>query len=113
MSQRLLVTKDMNVTPENSVYDAVIHRPDEDIKKIIHNDLFKYSENGQFYLGPWKIRIVDIELFLLVQDSIREAFKSLHINFPEDVWCFYCGDNSIEHPNQKELDVFLNQRSGY
>lgn len=105
MSQRLLITKDMKVTAENSVYDAVIHSRDEDIKSILLDDFFAYSEGH--YLGPWKIRIASIELFMLVQDSIRKTFKSVHENFPEDVWCFYCGDNFIEHPNQKELDELL------
>lgn len=57
--------------------------------------------------GPWKIRIGDVKLFREIEPILREQFNENVGQYPDDIWSFYHGDQSIVHPTQKELDEWL------
>jgi len=54
--------------------------------------------------GPWKIRIGDVDLWEKVAPAIAALFPGL---FPNDVWAFYMGDRSIQHPTAAELSEWV------
>ena len=90
MSQRLHVG-----ATDDPVYDAVI---------VSEADATEERLSDWLYSGPWKIRIADLELYRKVEPSIAEWFPGL---FPNDVWAFYMGDRSIQHPTALELSEWL------
>lgn len=57
--------------------------------------------------SPYKIRIGDMRLFEEVQAVIAAVFTECGRTYPDDVWAFYVGDQSIQHPTQGELDEWL------
>lgn len=108
MSQRLLIGK--SEKDNLNVYEVVITRETdkERIVDIIKTDFFKYrpAEDKDF-LGPWKIRINDVELFKEIWPKIQKCFRFFGKKFPEDVWCFFLNDKKIEHPTKRELLLFI------
>ena len=99
MSQRLHIGK-----TKEEIYDCVIENLDGAEEKLKKDWL---AMGGGFYLGPWKIKIGNKELFLDLEPLIEEIFVSLGKHYPDDVWMFYENERSIEHPTRNELDKWF------
>jgi hypothetical protein len=95
MSQRLHVGK-----TSEKVYDFVIDSIDG-----IPNEIEDWS-----FSGLWKISIGEADLFRIVDPFLSLAFSNGGLSYPDDVWFFYFGERSIEHPNIKELKDFLESK---
>jgi hypothetical protein len=90
MSQRL------HIGPtDNSVYDVVI---------ASEADATEEHMAEWLYGSPHKIRIGDLALWDKVSPVIAELFPGI---FPDDVWYFYIGERSIDHPTARELADWL------
>jgi len=92
MSQRLHVGK-----TSEKVYDFSIDSIDG-----ISNEIEDWS-----FSGLWKISIGDVDLFSMVDPFLSIAFSNGGLSYPDDVWFFYLGEKSIEHPTRSELDAFI------
>lgn len=90
MSQRLHVG-----ATDDPVYEAVI---------ASEADATADRMAGWLCAGPWKIRISDLDLWRKVEPAIAELFPGV---FPNDVWAFYMGERSIQHPTAAELREWL------
>jgi protein-tyrosine phosphatase len=66
-----------------------------------------YNPNNGIFLGPWKIRISDIELFKTVEFVIKHTLETVGKKYPDDIACFYIGEKSIWHPTEDELKRFI------
>jgi hypothetical protein len=95
MSQRLHVG-----ATDSPAYEAVVASEADATK----DRLFRW-----LCAGPWKIRIGDINLWNKVEPAIADLFPGL---FPDDVWAFYIGDRSIQHPTAVELREWLDVARG-
>ncbi len=90
MSQRL------HIGPtDDPVYDAVIATEADATEERMADWLCN---------GPWAIRVGDLELYRKVEPSIAELFPG---HFPNDVWKFFMGDRTIQHPTAMELTDWL------
>lgn len=99
MSQRLHIGK-----TTKTYYDCVLedeHGAEEKLKR----DWLMCG--GGMFVGPWKIRIGDIELWSRVEPVIAQVFAELGEKYPENVWAFYRDDRSLEHPSKDELREWL------
>ena len=99
MSQRLHIgnTKD-------EFYDCVLESADGAEEKLRADWL---AMGNGFYLGPWKIRIGDKNLFKEIEPIIAGIFEELGKEYPDDVWAFYDGERNLEHPTREELGAWL------
>ena len=93
MSNRLHVGR-----TDDPLYDCVIDGIDDAREKLVCDFL---------YASPYKIRIGDMRLFEEVQPIIAAVFAECGRQYPDDVWAFYAGERSIQHPTQAELDEWL------
>jgi len=100
MSQRLHVGK-----TKESFYVCVIEDESDVYNKLLSEFFCKH--NGVF-LGPWKIRIGDINLFKKIEFLLSKAFDSVGKKYPDDVWVFYQEDKYLVHPTKKELAKWIN-----
>jgi hypothetical protein len=99
------------VVEETSVYEAVIF-PGETLKEVEDTLIYDFfAAEGSSYLGPWKIKIKNLEIYLSVEPILVKVFKQFGKKYPDDVWTFYYKDRTIDHPTEKELTGFL--WSGY
>lgn len=86
MSQRLLICKRENITPEDDIYDC-IYTENSNLENLLSE--WCLYKNG-LYFGPWKITIRDDEFI----DRFYEDFKKIGNFIPElksfdDVWAIY------------------------
>ena len=93
MSNRLYVGR-----TDDPLYDCVIDETVDAREKLISDFM---------YASPYKIRIGDMRLFEEVQPIIASVFEECGREYPDDVWAFYVGERSIQHPTQAELDEWL------
>ena len=106
ISQRLLIT-DVEIVEETSLYEAVIF-PGETLNEV--EDTLKYdffASEGGLYLGPWKIKIRNLEMYLCTEPILVGVFEYFGKKYPDDVWTFYYKDRMIDHPTEEELLNFL------
>lgn len=99
MSQRLYVGKTEEKWP-----DCIIDRVEGAQGKLLEEWL---CWTGLFFLGPWKIRIGDMELFRELNSVLRKTFEVVGRKYPKDVWVFYWNDRTIEHPTEEQLERWL------
>lgn len=101
MSHRLHVGE-----TSEQIYDCVLATPDGARDKLL--DEWLMYHDGMF-AGPWKIRIGNATLWQEVEPVIAEVLASVGNTYPDDVWAFYCGEDSIEHPTAEELRVWIHK----
>jgi len=102
MSQRLHIGK-----TSETFYDCVLVSEFDASQKLLLEWL-AYSEG--WYLSPFKIRISDVGLFRQLEPLISAVLEKIGKQYPDDVWTFYLGDASIEHPTAEELLVWLSAK---
>jgi len=61
----------------------------------------------KIYLRPFKITIVDPDLFRRIESVIAEVLQSVGEQYPDDVRSFYYQGRTIEHPTQQDLSRWL------
>ena len=109
MSQRLLVIEEKPLCNDVYDYDGVCHSKmtDEAIEDELVMEWMSFGPDG-YYFGPWKIAIEDKALFARIQPALRKAFAStVHYEYPDCIWVFYCEGRTIEHPSEAELKAWL------
>jgi len=89
---------------EDKFYDCVLESTDGAEKKLREDWL---AMGSGFYLGPWKIRIGDKNLFREIEPTIAGIFSELGEEYPDNVWAFYDGERRLEHPTREELDAWI------
>ncbi len=105
MSQRLLIAGKNSI--RGNIYDAIIDGGNTltEAANILRYDFF--ADMGHGHLGPWKIRVADLEAYLKVEPILMGMFKYFDHIYPDEVWTFYRGDKTIDHPTERELLHFL------
>lgn len=86
-----------------SFYDLVLNDERDADEKLRRDWLVM---DGGMFLGPWKIRIGDLELWKCIEPLLAKMFTELGHQYPECVWMFYYGDRSLEHPSKDKLQKF-------
>jgi hypothetical protein len=100
MSQRL------HIGPtDDPVYDCVIASTEGVMEKLMADWLCMNEGDG--YLGPWKIRIGDLDLWRKIEPTVAGLFRDLGRSFPDEIWAFYMGDRRIENPTAEQLSEWL------
>ena len=101
MSQRLCI----GPPPFENYYDLVIESSD-DSEQLVSEWLMS---QGRIYFGPWKIRLVDLDLWEQVKGDVAEVLVSRGNSFPDCVWYFYHNEDCIEHPTGEELEAWIKE----
>lgn len=105
MSQRLHIGK-----TGKDIYDCVIDNADN-VEKKVKYDWLKYDDYDKCFWGPFKISISDIELWYSVEPMIHKTLASMGVDYPSDIWMFYCNGKVIEHPSPDELNKWIKEAS--
>ena len=102
MSQRLHIGE-----TKEKFYDCVL-TTERDAGNALWYEWLAYDKEG--FLGPWKIRIKDVELFKAVQPRIEQIFTKLGLAYPDSIWMFYFEDGSeLIHPSNEQLTQKLKE----
>lgn len=104
MSQRLHIGN-----TSETFYDCVLMDRHDAPQKLL-SEWLAYEKGA--LLGPWKIRIGDIDLFRSLEPLIVAAFRNVGKEYPDDVWAFYLEDSVIEHPSAEELMIWISANGG-
>lgn len=99
MSQRLHIGE-----TTKTFYDCVIDSS-KGVREKLKSDWLMCD--GGMFVGPWKIRIGDYDLWNKVEPVVAGVMAECGKQYPDCVWTFYDGNRSIEHPTKAELDAWL------
>ncbi len=106
MSQRMFIGE--NNSELDDSYDCIISELAGAEEKIRAQFLLM-EEGCGFFIGPWKIRISDIDLFTALNPVLQSIFADVGKEYPICVWEFYYNNKSISHPTYDELYTWINQ----
>lgn len=87
---------------DDPVYDCVLTSHEGAAEKLVEDFI---------WASPFKVRIGDLPLFRELQPVIRGVFEDYGWQYPDAIWCFYCGESQIDHPTQAELDRWLDSQT--
>lgn len=110
MSQRLLISKKENITPEDNFFDC-IYTEESNHEDLLY-DWCDYNKETKSYSGPWKIQIRDTDFF----DKFMEDFNQMKQFTPRlqdfsDVWEIWDSKGNLINLND-DMEEFMTRLMG-
>lgn len=100
MSQRLLVCRRDQIgtpmMPTTDHYDAVLTESmDHEAATVTLWREYFLDDGSGCYFGPWKLRVLDVDVFRQHLPAIRAVFSGHGRTFPDDLWAMYGPDGQF------------------
>lgn len=103
MSQRLHIGE-----TDAEIYDCVLTTPADAFAKLRKEWL---CVTGSYFLGPWRVRIGDVDLFWQVEPAIEAALRSVDEAWPASVTYIYHEGENLSPSSAQELHEWLRRRT--
>ena len=114
MSQRLLLCTEADLQHNGELHDyadAVLTEQTD--SELAFTRLLRdfFMNQGGYFLGPWKVRIMSIPVLRQHLSVIRQVFRFHGESFPDSCWALYDREGKeLPIHSTEELEAFLSQR---